>query len=719
MASEEDKLRDIINRYKAEFEGQAEHDLEVAEKPRDKVISSREYTEFKREAMPTHLTIYETLCNTAERFLKIKAGAKKEEALKESISISHLDITPVGAISLSVLAPLLITLIGAFVGLVILHSMFFVVFVLILASIVMLVLNQLPQYIANSWRLKASNQMVVCVFYVATYMRHTSNLENAIMFAAEHIAPPLSLDLKRVLWNVETEEHESVKESLDAYLETWRKWNLEFIESFHLIEASLYEPSNERRLALIDKALEVILQETYEKMLHYAHNLTNPITMLHMLGIIMPILGLVILPLAVNFMKGISWYHIALLYNFILPVVVFYMGKNILSQRPTGYGDTDISEDNPELRKYRNLLIKFGKADVKINPLMIALFIGGIIMLIGLMPIWMHVLDPEFDVPIGAFKFLDYRDSRDFPGKIIGPFGLGASVLSLAVPLSLGLAMGIYFNFKSKNVIKLRERSKEIEKEFASGLFQLGNRIADGLPVEMAFGKVAEVMQGTKSAEFFEIVNTNITRSGMDVKNAIFNKKNGAILFFPSNVIESSMEVMLQSAKKGPLICSQALIDISQYIKEIHRVDERLRDLLAEIISSMKSQISFLAPAIAGIVVGITSMVSTIIGALSGEISSLASEMPAGATGFDMQLFGDGMPTYFFQIVVGIYVVQIVYILTVLANGIENGSDKLSERYMLGKNLIRSTFLYTIIAGIVMIMFNMVAIQILGVTLSL
>lgn len=719
MASKEDELKSIIEKYRQQLEGQAQTDLEAAEKPRDRVISSREYTEFKREAIPSHLNIYERLCNLSERILRIKLDAKRETELRESINISHLEITPTGALSLSIVAPFLILLVGGFIGFVFLHSMFFVFFVMILATIVMVILNRLPSYIANNWRLKASNQMVVCIFYLATYMRHTSNLENALVFASEHITPPLSLDLRRVLWNVETEEFDSVKDSLDAYLETWRKWNMEFIESFHLIEASLYEPSDQRRLTLIDKALEVILQETYEKMLHYAHNLKNPITMLHMLGIILPILGLVILPLAVNFMKGISWYHIALLYNFILPVIVFFMGKNILSQRPTGYGDTDISEENPELRKYRNILIRFGKAEIKISPLIISFIIGGVVLFIGLTPLLLHAINPKFDLPFGSFKLLEYRNSKDFPGKIVGPYGLGASVLSLLVPLGLGLGFGIYFHLQSRNVIKLRDDAKELEKEFASGLFQLGNRIGDGLPAEMAFGKVAEVMQGTKSGNFFQVVNTNITKLGMSVKDAIFNKRNGAMTYFPSNIIESSMEVMLQSAKKGPLICSQALINVSQYIKEIHRVDERLKDLLADIISSMKSQISFLAPAIAGIVVGITAMVSTIIGALSGEIANLATEMPVGATGFNMELFGDGMPTYFFQIVVGVYVVEIVYILTVLANGIENGSDKLSERYMLGNNLVRTTILYSIIAGIVMVMFNIVAIQILGVTLTI
>ena len=125
-----------------------------------------------------------------------------------------------------------------------------------------------PFFRANNWRMQASNQMVLCIFYVVTFMRHTSNLEMALEFAAEHLSPPLSFDLKKVLWDVETEKYESVKESLDMYLETWRKWNMEFIESFHLIESSLYEPSESRRLTLLDKSLDVILTETYRSEEH-------------------------------------------------------------------------------------------------------------------------------------------------------------------------------------------------------------------------------------------------------------------------------------------------------------------------------------------------------------------------------------------------------------------------------------------------------------------
>jgi len=58
--------------------------------------------------------------------------------------------------------------------------------------------------------------------------------------------------------------------------------------------------------------------------------------------------------------------------------------------------------------------------------------------------------------------------------------------------------------------------------------------------------------------------------------------------------------------------------------------------------------------------------------------------------------------------------VQIIAIMTILVNGIRNGSDSLTERYMLGKNLMTSTILYVVISLIIMIIFNMVAGLVMG-----
>jgi hypothetical protein len=138
----------------------------------------------------------------------------------------------------------------------------------------------------------------------------------------------------------------------------------------------------------------------------------------------------------------------------------------------------------------------------------------------------------------------------------------------------------------------------------------------------------------------------------------------------------------------------------------MHRVDERLKDLLADILSSMQTQAKILTPAISGVVVGITSLISQLLKALSGNLSQLESGGGGaggaglgGAGGFNISfLEGSGVPNYFFQGVVGLYVIQVTIILTIMINGVKNGKDETYRMYLLGQNLTLSTAIYAVLA---------------------
>ena len=248
-----------------------------------------------------------------------------------------------------------------------------------------------------------------------------------------------------------------------------------------------------------------------------------------------------------------------------------------------------------------------------------------------------------------------------------------------------------------------------MEKEFSGALFQLGTRIGDGIPTEIAFEEVGNTLASTPTGKFFRKISHNIRSMGMSIYEAIFNKKTGAILGNPSALIESAMEVIVESAKKGPQIVSRSVISISNYITNIKRVNERLKDLLSEIVSSMQAQIKFLAPVIAGIVVGLSAMMVTIITKLSDLVSGLStdeiSEFGSMLSFANLFKAAETIPAFHFQIVVGIYVVEVVAILTILASSIEVGPDKLNEEYNLGRNLVTSTLLYVIITFLVSLIF--------------
>jgi Flp pilus assembly protein TadB len=698
----DDKIKDILKRYERKLGKKVSLPTEYY--PGEKF--SRQYETFRKEALEKTVTRYESWCNFAEKLIKLKASEKDRVKIEKAIDDAHVNVSVGGALSFAVMVGILIIVFGIlFLALTFMFgkTMVFLPLMFVLAGgLIIKPLSRYPVRLANLWRVRASNQMVLCILYIVMYMRHTSNLERAIKFAGEHIGGPLALDLRKVFWNIEVGKYVTIQESLEVYLERWKDTNLEFVEAFHLIESSLYENYDARRLDLLEKALEIELEGTYEKMLHYAHDLKSPITMLYMLGVILPVLGLVIFPMLASFMQGlVKWYHISVLYNIFLPVFVLFFGYNLLVKRPSGYGESQaLKKTIKEAKGLRST----------------AIFIGFVIVLIGFLPIILHFATPQLDT-VGFFKgtvlegkLLDYKCGDT---GCVGPYGVFSLILSLLIPLGIAIGFSFYYKMKTKGLMKIRNRTKILEKEFSGALFQLGNRIAKGIPVEIAFGKVATTLKGTPIGQFFSMVSTNIRSAGMDVKRAIFDPGRGAILFYPSALIEGSMKVLIESARKGPKVVAKSLLTISDYSKRVHDIDERLRDLLADVISSMRSQITFLTPMIAGIVVAVGSMIVTIVNKLSEQFAGVGME---GAEGLgavaNLASFikvTDVIPSFHFQLVVGLYLVEITFILTILSNGIEKGVDKISEQHDLSRNLLVSTVLYVLIALVGIIIFNVLA----------
>ncbi|MDD4877666.1 MAG: hypothetical protein PHO02_01365 [Candidatus Nanoarchaeia archaeon] len=698
----------------------------MMDEPGPEKIFSKDYTVFRDEALKSSLGFYEQACNFAEKVLKVEPKPEDAKKLDEAIERCHLGITPAGAYSLGTLVMIMLIILGvAILGIsfflteagITCSTQLLLPIILIIGGIACVkIISNYPLHLAMKWRLQASNQMVLCILYIVMYMRHTSNLEHAIKFAGEHIGNPLALDLRKIVWDVETQKYSNIKTAIDIYLEQWKDFNLEFIEAFHLIESSLFEGNEQRRVELLEKALEVMLEGTYNNMMHYAQETKGPITTLHMLGVILPVLGLIILPLVGAFM-GVKWYQLALLYNIALPIGVYFMGYRIMAKRPVGYAQTNIYESHPKYRSMRMYI----SGGVEVSPKKIAWIYGSMIVLIGLLPLVMHMVMPGTDFPIGDPEqpfgwILEYKDVDMLCGdtevtKTAGPFGIGASLLSLLITLGIAVGMGMYYKIRSNRLMVVRNETKKLENEFQGALFQLGNRLGSGIPTEMAFSSVAETLHGTPTGNFFAIVDNNIRRGGMSVRNAIFDEKVGAINEYPSSLIDSSMRVLVETSNKGPAVVSKAMINISTYLDRINKVNERLKDLLAETSSSMKAQVSFLSPVISGIVVGIGTMITAIMGGLASTLEMQGGAETGGLGGIPIDMFDLSglMPPYFLQIVVGIYLVEVIYVLTILGNGIENGVDKLNEEYSLGKNLYKGTVFYIVVAGLTMLVFNALA----------
>jgi len=699
---------DILKKYGAKIEKQMKgYDANSGETKK----FSQSYEKFKGAMLP-EFSRYERWCKSLGNVFKIKVGDKDKVKIDRAIEIAHLDLSASEVVVFSTML-LFLTLFGGVLLTVAIwllggaFSTMLLFLVFLLAIFLFFYSSKAPERLAMRWRLKASSQMVPAILYIVIYMKHTSNFEKAVSFASEHLMPPLSLDFRKIFWDVEVGKFSTIKESVDNYLLGWKDYSLEFVEAFHLIESSLYEPDEARRVAVLEKSLQVILDGVYDKMLKYTHEAKAPLTNVYMLGIVLPTLALAILPLASTMMGGaIKWYHVLLIFNVLIPFAVIYLTGKVMAERPGGYGEASLLEKNPLYPKYKS-----NRAYVKAILIAFPLFVVGIIPLLWrytAVPIWLGTtrdyswssLGLGFLGKSGAFGIM-----TDAAGVVSGPFGSLALLMSLLVPFSIGLVFVIVFKDKTKDILETRKKYKEVEKEFTSSLFQLGNRIGDGLPAEIAFSKVMDSTKGTATEGFFRIVNENIQQLGMSLERALFDPKRGAVVFYPSQLVSTSMRILVESVKKGLKVAARSLMSISDYVKNIKKINMRLNDLLADIISDMKSNMTFLAPLLSGIIIGLAGMITTILGSLNamfeGGGGAAANEIAgAGGIGGILSIFDitKMIPTYWLQIVVGIYLIEIVFILTSTLVTIKAGRDPLQTTAETGKNLKVTLLLYLIVA---------------------
>jgi len=703
MPDKKPDVKDILKKYGRKIE--EEMNTTSTGKKIINADYSREYTTFKKEMAP-EWSRYEKWCHSLGNIIKIKVSEKDKTKIQKHLKIAQLDVEAWQALSLSIIGFLAIFIFGLLgsLGLFFITGSFPVLFFVLVVAIAVFAFYYLrgyPEKLSSKWRLKASSQMVPAILYIVVYMRHTPNLERAISFASQHLEYPLSLDLKKVFYDVEIGRFSTIKESLDNYLDGWRDYSPEFVESFHLIESSLFEPDEGRRISTLERSLQVILDGVYEKMLKFVHEVKSPIQSTYMLGTTLPVLGLALLPLA-SIMVGefLRTIHVFILYNLLIPFIALFLMNKYMMMRPGGYGESNLLERNPLYPEYK-------KKDHYLRAFLICLplFILGFLPLIFQYTPLPEILGISKDFTFSQIGFGLFGEESFFGfieegGRTYGPFGVGSLILGMFIPFGVALFFSIAYKNKTKNLIKEREKTESLENEFKNSLFQLGNRIGNGTPPEVVFGKVAESSKGLKTADFFRRVDYNIRRMGMSVEKAIFDKKRGAINFYPSSLISTSMRILVEASKKGLKIAAVSLMSISQYVKNIQKITARLRDMLAEIISDMKSNMTFLAPLLSGVVVGLAVMISSILSKLN--LAQLQGEGVSGLGNLAdiLQLFDltQMIPPYYLQIAIGIYLVQIVFILTSTLVTIDSGEDRLQKTNKTGKNLMKGLSLYVIVA---------------------
>jgi len=642
-------------------------DLKLPEETEIK-SGSKDYRTFKEEELMKKPTIYEKLCKFSES-LKIEPDKDMKKNMQRAIEFAHLNITPTGAFSLAVLTGITMALIAVF-SLLLTMNFTLTISLFVLSIISIYGLSKYPMYLADEFRVNASQEIVLAVIYMVIYMRTSPNMEGAIKFAAQNLSGPLGYDFKKLLWDIEVRKYENIYYALEDYIEKWGG-NQEFIEAMHLIRTSMEQPET-RRHAMLDEAVNRILEGTKEKMKHYSQSLRMPVMIIYAIGIMLPILLLVMMPIVMLMLsEAVNPVLLTAVYDIVLPALIFVIIKRVLAYRPTSYYSPDISM-HPKYSPVGKIKINIGGSEKTIPLWPIGLFISLVLIIPGI--------------------FLVVQTSSEI--------SFSSLAYSLLIVWGIGLGISSVFIIDSGMKTKIRNQVRKLQDEFSEALFQFGSRMALGSPMEKAMEETVKKTSDLTISELFKKALRNMKNGGLALEAALFDKKFGAIWDYPSKIIVNVMRIIFEATKKGIKNAALSAMSISRYLKEIHQIDEDLKEMLGETTSSMKFLGMFLAPLISGVTITMAAIMMMIFKELGASMANLQT---ANVPGFSQTLIGGWggvesmMPLGIFQLVVGIYTIEVCYLLSMLTNGIENGpGDKIGERDVAGWTLLIGLIIYTL-----------------------
>ncbi|PNX54012.1 MAG: hypothetical protein BV458_01475 [Thermoplasmata archaeon M9B2D] len=550
---------------------------------------------------------------------------------------------------------------------------------IVIPFVIMNLIFNFPLSYARNTQIHSLGDIPEILSYLVMYLKLVPNLENSLKFAASESSTTLAYDLRKLLWDMEIRVYHGAHDALSHFATRWGRFSEYFKRSLHLIQSSLHEKNEVSRIVTLDRALDVSLEGTKETMNQYANKLHQPTVILYSIGIMIPLSLVAMLPAAGLVGIRITLLQMFALYDILLPLFVFFYTRKILLSRPAAFNPSIIPRDHPELV---GIHIK--------KRLVVAVAVGFCISLPGFFLILLSALTHE---KTSSLFFNIYQMTQGinafFPVPLFFIWGVAATLSIYCV--------GVYGPYK-----KVRDNIRQMENEFSDALYILGKRISEEKSPEESFAYTAVTMQKSMIADLFRQTSYNLIAMHTNIHDALYNHEFGSMKDVYSNRIKAIMRLFVEGTQKSQQATSASLIRIADHLKQLQEIEKKIRDMLYELTSTLRTTIMVFAPLIAGVTLAITQLISTILTSFHSNAPSISSTgSPLSFSENAQSFMVENVRPEFFVLIIGIYLIELVFLLTRFINGLNEGDDKATFLYSLGKSMPMSivVFSVTIILG--------------------
>lgn len=535
-------------------------------------------------------------------------------------------------------------------------------------------------------------------------MKLVPNLEKAISFAVEHGEGFLAETLRQVLWDTQLGIYSTVEEGLDKVAYRLGRFSDEFKHAIMRIRTSLLEADDAKRYVLLDGALKEAVEGVRNRMVAAASALYSPSIQLFYLGVFLPLLLFIVIPVWLAFSSESPLANpvlLVLLYDVLLPGLTFYFARSILSKRPQAYTAPEIPDR----------LVK-GYSRKKRAALLQAVLI--IIVGIGISYYLHTLLDwtpgrALVDLGVCSPDALEECVATLTPQEIemyTGGYDMTPYALIFGVMISIVLAIAFYLYSITDDKLKVQDDVMTIEKEFKDAVYVLASRMGEGKPLENALDAVAENMPESKIASVFQRISYNVKSLGLTIEEAIFSPVFGVLKDLPSKMLHDAMRLVVSAVSLGTELASRALAALSEQLRNEEEVVQRIREKTGEIALMMLTMAYLVAPVVLGITIALEKVIVNSVAqfgasGLAEDVEHLSDVGGAAAfvettAGALSQVKGPPIPDWLFLISVAVYTLEITALLVWFASYMHDGPNKIRMYRKLAYALVVSAILFTL-----------------------
>ena len=541
--------------------------------------------------------------------------------------------------------------------------------------------------------------------YFVMSMKLVPNLEHGVKFATEHGKGFFADKLARVLWNTQLGVIRTIEEGIDNIAYQIGYYSGEFKHALMRIRSSLLEGDDAKRYVILDSALREAKAGIKEKMLAQADALYMPSIQLFYVGVFLPLLVFVILPIGAAFSNNdilASPYFIFGAYDVALPLLTFFFAKYVISQRPNVYEPPDIPDSY--VKNYKS---------VKNRALLFAAVAFVLILAAGyalhlVLDVTPAKIAKELGMPEATVEDI-LSHPQAYPYKyqfITQTYDLTPYAIIYAVFLAVAAAIAIYLRQLFAPKAKHQADIMRMEDEFKDAVYVLASRMGEGKPLENALLAVHENLPETKIAKVFERIAYNIRVLGLTIRDAVFSPAFGVLKNLPSKRLHDAFDVLVSSVTLGTELAAKALVVLSEQLRDEEDVVKSIRTKLSEIAGMMMLMGMFVAPAVLGITIALEKVIMNSLSGLdlsgvqNSSVSDAMSQFGLNTNAFskigNSQVLN--MPAWIFLAAVGIYVIEVAALLTYFSVYLLNGKDRIGLFVKMGYAVLVAAAIYVVVS---------------------